>query len=131
MVHVASPPSRHPLATLTRAELQRLAKQHGIRANLSSAVIIAELIKKIAPEDDIDQHECRHVLVPWIASLQQLKMEILKAFDDQYAPDEVTLYTRQKGGDALPVVSDEDAKTSLCSGTTTLCQKSSCSWSPR
>ena len=106
-------PAADALTALPRAKLQRLAKQFGIKANLSSATIITELTKKRPTEHHDDHHQCRRVLVPRSALLRQLKMEILKAFEDQYAPDEITLYTRNKKDDLRPVTSDEDAKMSL------------------
>jgi len=57
----------------------------------------------------------RHVRVSASASLHDIKVAILKAFEDQYAPSDITLFTRKYDDEPARVTTDRAAKLKLLS----------------
>ena len=66
---------------------------------------------------DVDDHAtCRHVQVPRDAmTLREVKVAVLASFEDQYAPEQVTLFTRTTNRGAPTLVSDDAAAKLLLS----------------
>ena len=55
----------------------------------------------------------RHVRVPRVSNLFKLKQFILQAYEDQYTPEQITLFTRIREEQAVCVTTDDDAKRKL------------------
>ena len=62
-----------------------------------------------------DSETCRHVRVSRRSTLSDVKKAILCAYEDQYTPDEITLFTRAYDDAPKRVVTDRVARTSLLS----------------
>ena len=57
-----------------------------------------------------DSRLVRHVRVPSGATLHQIKSKILQAYEDQYKPEQVTLFTRMDEEDPLRITTDGAAR---------------------
>ena len=53
---------------------------------------------------------CRVVRVSTTATLRALKLAVLKAYEDQYEPHQVTLFTRRYDDDAKAIKTDRQAR---------------------
>ena len=58
---------------------------------------------------------CRHVRVRKSATLRDVKCAVLKGYEDQYAPDDIKLFTRKYEDDAAVVRTDRTCATRLLS----------------
>ena len=58
---------------------------------------------------------CRHVRVRKGATLREVKCAVLKGYEDQYAPDDIKLFTRKYEDDATVVRTDRTCATRLLS----------------
>ena len=62
-----------------------------------------------------DESLCRLVRVRHGASLTDIKKAILAAYEHQYRPDEITLFTDEESDEPTPVTTDRDAANRLLS----------------
>ena len=63
-----------------------------------------------------DERLCRHVRVKCSSSLDQTKRAVLKAFEDQYQPSEITLFTRTYDDDPKALKTDRQIAQMLSYG---------------
>jgi hypothetical protein len=90
-----------------------------IRASLLEGLAMATSWKVATPPESYgavdDEMVVRHVRVPKPSSLLQIKCEILHAYEDQYKPEEITLFTRKYDDEPLRVTTDRAAAIKLLS----------------
>ena len=60
-----------------------------------------------------DSQLCRHIRVPCDVTLLQLKRSILRSFEDQYEPDQITVFTRVYDDDPKRLSTDRQVHKKL------------------